>query len=569
VFKRNFSIFAALFLSGPVVAKQTPTQSTEPLDLEARFARAQEIIEKLDQPVDYGGVTRDKADPNKLSWWNFQNFNNNFRNFQNFNNNFRNFQNFQNFHNFQNVQKTFQNFQNFHNAPTGRQNSPPADNRTIQESAPPARPNPSNSTPVVHPRPLAQPPAAPPSMIVHRKATGGGLSSPAAIRPEPSPPPMAHPPPRPLPPPGAPPTAGLTPPNSTGPIPHPPPRPLPPPGTSPPGGFTPPNSIGQVPHPAPQPMPSLGAPPATGGVTPPNSQAGSSNGNQPAPGAITVGQYQVGGKTYQYAFCSSQGACEYWNSATDGVMTINGQIVGGQGQSAASAINSNAPPAETAEQINQTIGQLSRGLINSMMQAQTESPPQVPVPPTMGASPDNDGADAVPEVPPDAQPPNMSDGQASQSNYGNSTLEQLEQSVSNSAADAINEYQQSSEQIIDDINGAIDMYDQVDTIREAAEAYRDGEFDSYVLKNVAAATYQGIVGDAIDAVAPKSGDPLRDSMNDFLHTAARLFPTEPTLSGVFDRFKIIFQDMTGNAKANLDCLKSMVANLETDNCANK
>jgi hypothetical protein len=84
--------------------------------------------------------------------------------------------------------------------------------------------------------------------------------------------------------------------------------------------------------------------PAPGTPGAPNSQL-SSNPNssisgQPAPGAISVGQYQVGGRTYQYAFCSTQGACEYWNSATDGVMTINGQIVG-QGQSAVGA-NPNA-----------------------------------------------------------------------------------------------------------------------------------------------------------------------------------------------------------------------------------
>jgi len=111
VLKRGFSLFAALVFSGPVTAKPASDGPAEPLDVGARLARANAIFEQLDQPVDYGGVTRDKEDPNKVAWFNFRNFANfsNFRNFANFHN-FSNFRNFQNFHN-------FTNFSNFHNAP--------------------------------------------------------------------------------------------------------------------------------------------------------------------------------------------------------------------------------------------------------------------------------------------------------------------------------------------------------------------------------------------------------------------------------------------------------------------
>src|SRR5215469_10848165 len=113
MFKRGFSLFAALFFSAPVAAKQSSAPPAEGLDIDARLARAHAIFEELDRPSDHGGVTRDKEDPNKLSWWNFQNF----HNFQNFSN-FRNFQNFNNFHNFQNFHNAP--VQQFHNAPVAR-----------------------------------------------------------------------------------------------------------------------------------------------------------------------------------------------------------------------------------------------------------------------------------------------------------------------------------------------------------------------------------------------------------------------------------------------------------------
>jgi hypothetical protein len=71
MFKRDFSFFAALIFSIPATAKQT--FDPESLDLEDRLVRAKALFEKLDQPVDYGGVTRDENDPNKVAWYNFSN----------------------------------------------------------------------------------------------------------------------------------------------------------------------------------------------------------------------------------------------------------------------------------------------------------------------------------------------------------------------------------------------------------------------------------------------------------------------------------------------------------------
>jgi len=82
--RRNFSFFAALLFAVPGSAKQI-ADSSGPVDLDARLARAKSILEKLDVPTDRGGVTRDAADPNKVSWDNWDNWSNwktwkNFRN---------------------------------------------------------------------------------------------------------------------------------------------------------------------------------------------------------------------------------------------------------------------------------------------------------------------------------------------------------------------------------------------------------------------------------------------------------------------------------------------------------
>jgi hypothetical protein len=585
MFNRRFSYFAALIFSVPAAAKQTV--DVEPLDVDDRLARAKALIEKWDQPSDFGGVTRDAADPNKVSWLNFQNFQN-FRNFQNFANfrNFQNFQNFQNnFSNFGNAPRVeapprppVQTFNNFSNAP--RVEAPPpaqtfSNATVIPHLEPRPLPNTAIGAPVIphlEPRPLpntaigapvsggAQPPSSP-SAAPHL-----GPSQSATV-------PIPHLPPAPnkgnLS--GAPnsgarpgsafPGAASTSPNQGGQMPHPAPAPTP----------TPPNFAGSMPHPPPQILPSPGGT-SNAGLASPNSQSppnSNSVSGQPAPGAISVGQYQVGGKTYQYAFCSSQGACEYWNSATDGVMTVNGQIVGGQGQSAAALTNPNAPPTYATNQINQAIGQLNQGLIDSMMQS---SPPDVPTPPAISSSTGpqmpgllgSQGADAVLETPSGGPAP-------PQSNYASSVPEnasppnysgmpdQVEQNISDNTTATINQYQQNSLQFIDDINNAIDTYDNLKEIKEGVDAFANGEFDTFVNKNIAAATYQGITGSAIDAAVPKNGDPVQDSMNDFLQILNRLSQTPgATLSDAVDRSKTVFQGLTGNFKANLDWLSQQI-----------
>jgi hypothetical protein len=440
----------------------------------------------------------------------------------------------------------------------------------------------------------AGPPSAPwlphptPTPLVPPTGTAQGTLPGTAPRPPagaPLPPSIPHPTPTPLVPPtgtaqGTPlgtaphPPAGSPPPPS---IPHPTPTPLVPPtgtaqvtspGTAPhPTPGSPPTS--PVPHPAPQPLP---AQKQNAGLIPLDSNSNISG--QPAPGAIGIGQYQVGGKTYQYAFCSNQGACEYWNSSTDGVMTLNGQIVGGPGQSAAAryqsspTIGQNTPLAFANDQLNQAITQLSEGLISSMIHDQTDSAPDVQTAPTASrslASPGSSGAAAVPEVPFNAPESDLSKGLPSQGNFANNALNQLEENVSNIADDTINQYQQISEQFVDDVNDAIEKFDHVKEIKEAVEAYKKGETDNFVIKNIAATTYEGITDHVIDAATPKNGDPLQDSYNDFLHTAGRLFDTGPMLSDAVDRFKTVLKDMTGNVKANLNCLEKMIM-LETDDC---
>jgi len=133
VFRRNFSFFAALICSLPAAAKQSVDRPTEPLDLDTRLARAKTIIEELDQPSDYGGVTRDKTDPNKLTWVNWHNWAN-WSNWSNFHNNWNNFRN---------------SWNNFHNAPPIQQRIPQSQ-PPIQHSTP--------QIPVNPPRVLQQQP---------------------------------------------------------------------------------------------------------------------------------------------------------------------------------------------------------------------------------------------------------------------------------------------------------------------------------------------------------------------------------------------------------------------------
>ena len=159
MFRRGFSFFAALLLAVPTSAKSA-TDSSEPLDIDTRLARAKAIFDKLDEPIDNGGVTRDQSDPNKLAWLNFSNFSN-----------FSNFRNFNNFANFRN----FNNFNNFHNAPVRQQYVPHVQPRTPapQVAPSPVRPtvpqtvqpswNNWHNVPVVQPRITQQPvrPSAP------------------------------------------------------------------------------------------------------------------------------------------------------------------------------------------------------------------------------------------------------------------------------------------------------------------------------------------------------------------------------------------------------------------------
>src|SRR5207244_2543618 len=109
---------------------------------------------------------------------------------------------------------------------------------------------------------------------------------------------------------------------------------------------------------------------------------------------------------------------------------------------------------------------------------------------------------------------------------------------------------------VDDINRAIDTYDNFKEVKDAVDAYRKGDLDEhakdYVIQNLASAAYEGITGKVIDETVPKNGDPIHDSMNDFLHTGSRVLATKPTIEGAIDRVKTVFKDLTGNMKDNLN-----------------
>jgi hypothetical protein len=148
------------------------------------------------------------------------------------------------------------------------------------------------------------------------------------------------------------------------------------------------------------------------------------------------------------------------------------------------------------------------------------------------------------------------------------SLDALEQNVSTSVENALNQYQQNSEEFVDDVNQAIDTFEQVSKFKEGVDAYKKGDLDNYVVNNLATAAYQGMTDAAIDNAIPRTGDPLQNSLNDFSKALSRLPQTGPTISDAINRVKTAFQTTTGTVKGNLDCLKKMIM-LEANDCTNQ
>jgi hypothetical protein len=144
-------------------------------------------------------------------------------------------------------------------------------------------------------------------------------------------------------------------------------------------------------------------------------------------------------------------------------------------------------------------------------------------------------------------------------------IAQLQQSVSDATDNSINQY--TAGKLVDDINEALDDYSKAKKLKDAVDAYKNDKLGEFAVKNVAAAVYEGAVDRTVDAVVPKNGDPVNDSMNTFQKTLGKLFDKAPTLSGAVDKFKQVFKDVTGNAKSTLDCLGQMIK-LDTDRCSN-
>jgi hypothetical protein len=143
---------------------------------------------------------------------------------------------------------------------------------------------------------------------------------------------------------------------------------------------------------------------------------------------------------------------------------------------------------------------------------------------------------------------------------------QLQDHISAAADTKIQDYQQNSQQFVDDVRSGIDTLEKAQDVKEAIEAYKNNDTDNYVAKTMAASVLEAARGAAIDAAIPKNGDPVHDALNDFTHTLDRLSQTEPTLSGAIERVKIVFKDLTGNAEHNLKCLHTMITDLNSDSC---
>jgi hypothetical protein len=184
--------------------------------------------------------------------------------------------------------------------------------------------------------------------------------------------------------------------------------------------------------------------------------------------------------------------------------------------------------------------------------ADDNAPPQGPVSRPPAAASADDGQPADSGV---AQPPTAPSAPII-------PVEQQEAEISGAFDGSIAQYHTMSPEYVADVKDAAETFAKLQ-----ADSIRQGDADALATtQNLAAATYLGVTGVAIDAAVPKNGDPANDSMNDFLHSADHIFQTEPgTLSGALDRVKMVFKDVTGNAQHNLECLGQMIK-LEKGDC---
>ena len=72
MFQRSASFFAALMFAAPATAKVGGVLP-EASDIAERLGRAKTVIDRLTEPMDTGGITRDETDPFKIAWRNWGN----------------------------------------------------------------------------------------------------------------------------------------------------------------------------------------------------------------------------------------------------------------------------------------------------------------------------------------------------------------------------------------------------------------------------------------------------------------------------------------------------------------
>jgi hypothetical protein len=121
----------------------------------------------------------------------------------------------------------------------------------------------------------------------------------------------------------------------------------------------------------------------------------------------------------------------------------------------------------------------------------------------------------------------------------------LEQDIWEATLGAISQYQ---DQFIDDIKLAGKDFAELEL-----ESIANGDTSSRTVKeNLGYALVAGGTNAAIDAFAPKSGEPLKDTMNVLAHTLNNMPSLDWSLSGALQRVYDVRQTMTGYFKSNLD-----------------
>jgi hypothetical protein len=541
MFTRHLSFFAALLLSAPAGAKPAFDHPADASDVETRIMRAKEIIEKLDQPQDYGGVTRDDADPNRLSWINFTNF----ANFANFSN-FRNFQNFQNFHNFQNF-RNFQNFQNFHNAPqvnVAPRPSVVAPPRPVVVEPPrpvvvaPPRPvvvEPPRPAFVAPPRPVVvtptpvhpNPPAVGTSISPHLGQPGSagpvsrplpGLGSPPAAGATPAAPvgAMAHPEPRPIP--LAPPTAALPAPGSAGPMAHPEPKPLPllehhP--LKPPGEPTP-SIAGPIPHVDPKPFRPVVPRPTH---LPPRIPH-----HEPRPFPVVPGTFVRLLPAYPVLVVPDALAIAAADATSDPLADLTYGFDEIQNQSPdAVAVPVVAAPSEA-------VGEATAATPSVLPSRPPARPPGIDI------TADSDTA-----------------GPATAQRPGAAAQLKDEQDITAYVNNAISRYQKESENFVNIVRSARDEFKKLEQDDTASLQNRQP-----LLQNFGYAAVYGASGAAGDAAVPASGD----AADAYWQVLRHSMETAHTLSAVLDRIEDFTKEIAGDVRPKLDQLLAVFRRLE-------